>query len=692
MGSKICVLLVLCGILLGVVPSNSGKMSKQADEDLPTVYEYFRNSSSNVQGLIAEADGFKLNGKRIKIMSGAMHYFRIHPDLWRDRLKKLRAMGANTVETYVPWNLHEPKMGVFDFGNGTNDMSMFLNVRRYLEIAQEEDLLVLFRPGPYICTEWDFGGLPSWLQRDPEMKVRTNYQPYLDRVKIFFDELLKHVAGLQFTSGGPIIAIQIENEYGSFNAVSKEYLEFLMNIYETEGSNNETLFFTSDGVGNGDRGTLTGLLYTANFQGDVDGNFAKLKEIQPNAPVMAMEYWAGWFDHWFENHHVLQPGAFVDTLDGILGKWDGNVNLYMFHGGTNFGFMAGANTRNDEPFYDADVTSYDYDAPLSEAGDYTTKYLLGKTLFELYQEPRIRRTEMIPESVKRAYPTVTLQQYLTYDDIISQVPSASKISAQQPISMENLPINDGNGQSYGYIIYRTNAEFSNGTNFQAGPVRDFGMLLIDSQLQPTGFQDAKYWINTVQNFSLSVGGSGNHVLDLMIENTARINFGNDNHFLQEKGLVNGTYKLNGNDITDIEIIALEFKSAWVKSLTSWKSITNQTNLQAPVLLQTTFEIDDEPADTFLDMSAWHKGIVFINGFNIGRYFRVGPQQTLYIPAPLLNQGTNTVTVFEQFEPSNELVFKDEPNLGAVKKDTWKICKADKENEVDVEISNSTTTN
>ncbi|ODN01563.1 Beta-galactosidase-1-like protein 2 [Orchesella cincta] len=694
MGSKICVLLTICGILLGVAHLNSGKMDKQADEDLPMVYEYFRNSSSNVVGLVAEADGFKLNGKKLKIMSGAMHYFRIHPDLWRDRLKKLRAMGANTVETYVPWNLHEPKMGEFDFGNGTNDMSMFLDVRRYLQIAQEEDLLVLFRPGPYICTEWDFGGLPSWLQRDPEMKVRTNYQPYLDRVKIFFDKLLPHVADLQFTRNGPIIAIQIENEYGSFNAVSKEYLEFLLKLYVDHGFTNETLFFTSDGVGNGDRGTLPGLLYTANFQGDVDGQFGKLKELQPDKPVMAMEYWAGWFDHWFENHHVLRPGAFVDTLDGILGKWDGSVNLYMFHGGTNFGFMAGANTRGDAPFYDADVTSYDYDAPLSEAGDYTTKYSLGKSLFELYQEPRLKPTEMIPESVKRAYPSVNLQEYLTYDDIISQVPTTAKFTAQRPISMENLPMNDDSGQSYGYIIYRSNAEFSNGTNFEAGPVRDFGMLLIDSQLQPTGFQDDKYWINAIQNFSLSVGSAGNHVLDLLIENTARVNFGNDNHFLQEKGLVNGTYKLNGNDISDIEIIALEFKSAWVKGLSDWKPITNQTTLQAPVLLQTTFEITEEPADTFLDMSAWHKGIVFINGFNIGRYFRAGPQQTLYIPAPLLKQGTNTVTIFEQFEPSNQLIFKDVPNLGPLKKDTWKICKADEEikgNEL-IESSNATSTN
>ncbi|ODN03705.1 Beta-galactosidase-1-like protein 3 [Orchesella cincta] len=425
MGSKICIFLTLCGIILSVVHSNTGKLIK-ADEDLPTVYEYFRNASSNV-ALVAEADGFKLNGKKIKIISGAIHYFRVHPDLWRDRLKKLRAMGANTVETYVSWNLHEPKMGEFDFGNGTGDYSMFTDIRRYIQIAQEEDLLVLFRPGPYICTEFEFGGFPSWLQRDPDMKVRTNYQPYLDRVKIFFDALMAQVDDLLWTRGGPIIAIQIENEYGFFNNKSQEYLQFILDFFLNLGYANETLFFTSDGVGSG-QWNLTWTFKTANFGGDVDHNFGTLREQQPDKPLMAMEYYPGWFDHWFEKHQVRAPGAFVDTLDGILGKYDGNVNLYMFHGGTNFGFLAGANAWHEVKHYDPDVTSYDYDATLSEAGDYTTKYYLGKALFELYQEPQIKRTELIPES--------------------------------------------------------------------AGPVKDFGTILIDSELQPTGFQEDNYWINS----------------------------------------------------------------------------------------------------------------------------------------------------------------------------------------------------
>ncbi len=183
------------------------------NDDLPTVYEYFTNSSAsseNLTGLSAHSDGFYLNGKRLKIISGAMHYFRIHPDQWRDRIKKLRAIGANTLETYVPWNLHEPQMDQFDFGNKSNDMSIFIDFRKYLHIAQEEDLLVLFRPGPFICGEWDFGGLPSWLLRDPDMKIRTNYKSYLDRVKIYFDQLLPLVVDLQFTRGGPIIGIQVD--------------------------------------------------------------------------------------------------------------------------------------------------------------------------------------------------------------------------------------------------------------------------------------------------------------------------------------------------------------------------------------------------------------------------------------------------------------------------------------------------
>lgn len=303
-------------------------VASATSQELPSVYEYFANTTS-LTGLVAGNQRFTLNGKEIRIISGAIHYFRVHPALWRDRLKKLRALGANAVETYVAWNLHEPRKDEYDFGDGQNDFSEFLDLRRFLQIAQEEDLLVLLRPGPYICTEWDFGGLPSWLQREPDMKVRENNKPYLDRVKLYLDQLLPRMTDLQFTVGGPIIAVQIENEYGSFSPRSKEYLQFVKDLFDTHGLH-ESLYFTSDNGfgGSGMEGSLPGVLQTANFQNGPENLFSRLREVQPDMPVMAMEFWAGWFNHWGDaSQGGTTPENFGGVLESILGTWSGSVNF-----------------------------------------------------------------------------------------------------------------------------------------------------------------------------------------------------------------------------------------------------------------------------------------------------------------------------------------------------------------------------
>lgn len=253
----------------------------------------------------------------------------MHPALWRDRLRKLRALGANTVETYVAWNLHEPRKGQFDFGTGNYDLSEFTDLPQFLKIAQEEDLLVLLRPGPYICTEWDLGGLPSWLQRDPEMKVRENNAPYLDRVKVYLDNLLPRLVNFQFTRGGPIIALQIENEYGSFSPRSKEYLQLVKDLFNAHGFD-ESLHFTSDNGfgGSGLEGSLPGVLQTANFMGNPSNLFNRLKEVQPGMPYMAMEFWSGWFNHWHDDKQAgSKPTDFANTLREIFENWNGSVNF-----------------------------------------------------------------------------------------------------------------------------------------------------------------------------------------------------------------------------------------------------------------------------------------------------------------------------------------------------------------------------
>ncbi|XP_021953754.1 beta-galactosidase-1-like protein 2 [Folsomia candida] len=634
----------------------------------PTVYEYFANTA-NLTGLVAENREFTLNGRQIRIISGAIHYFRIHPALWRDRLRKLRAIGANCVETYVPWNLHEPRRGEFDFGNGTNDFSEFLNVRRYIEMAKEEDLLVLFRPGPYICSEWDYGGLPSWLQTDPNMRVRENYEPYLDRVKIFLDALLPQVADLEFTRGGAIIGVQIENEYNSFNPKSKEYLEFIRQSFLENGL--ESLFFTSDNSfgGDGMGGTLDGILQTANFQSNPDSILSRLLEVQPDKPLMAMEFWSGWFNHWFDDSKAgSDPQQFQGVLETMFRTYNSSVNFYMFHGGTNFGFMAGANNIGEPPYILSDITSYDYDALISEAGDYTTKYEFAAVLINQYESPKLGRPQRPLESQKTAYPTLGLQRYLTYTDIIDRVPASHMVTMDKPVSMELLPINDGNGQSYGYIVYRKNSTINAGDRYKASWPRDFAILLTDGDLIDTGFTNdqPEYWLNSIKEFSLNVTNNGEHIVDLMVENIARTNFGGRGDFVQQKGIAEihqSKIEINDQEIQGVEMIALEFKNDWVKGLQNWRNSSEGPGMRAPCLIQSTLTITGEPADTFLDMTNWHKGIVFVNGFNIGRYFKVGPQQTLYIPSPLLNTGDNAITIFEQLELASEIRFTNVPNLG-----------------------------
>ncbi len=328
--------------------------------------------------LTTSTNQFLLNGEPFRILSGAMHYFRVVPEYWRDRLEKLRAFGLNTVETYVAWNLHEPRPGEFHYEGR-------LDLVKFIETAAEVGLKVIVRPGPYICSEWDFGGLPSWLLKDPHMQVRCAYPPYLAAVDRFFESVLPRLAPLQSNRGGAIIAFQVENEYGSYGN-DKVYLRRLVDGLRAHGI--DSFLFTSDGPRDGSLqgGGLAELFKTVNFAFDAPAAFAKLREYQPEGPLMAMEFWSGWFDHWGEQHHLSEDGSesiqrSVDTLDEILAA-GASVNFYMFHGGTNFGFMNGANQELSG--YRADVTSYDYACPLDECGDPSPRFSAYRSVLEKY--------------------------------------------------------------------------------------------------------------------------------------------------------------------------------------------------------------------------------------------------------------------------------------------------------------------
>ncbi|XP_063222704.1 beta-galactosidase-1-like protein 3 isoform X2 [Bacillus rossius redtenbacheri] len=390
---------------------------------LPTLYEHYTQGGIS-SGLTTYPEGFLLNGKNITIVSGAIHYFRVHPEYWRARLRQLRAAGFVAVETYIPWNLHEPRSGEYDFGEGDNDFSLFLDFVKYLKVAQEEDLLAIVRPGPWIAAEWENGGLPSWLLRDPNLRPRHSNRPFIYYMNRFYDKVFPILRRLQFTEGGPIIAFQIENEYGLVGkGGSHPDTAYLQEIYQEMVKHNLTaLKFTMDAPFNSYKnGSLPGVLMTANFQTDPVGQLKELKKLQPDQPLWVIESYPGWFDSWFDSqHYTMSTQASIDMTRAIL-EMSSSINLYMFHGGTTFGFMNGAIPNAHTPTIKFHVNSYDYDAPVTEAGDYTQKYNATAELVKQFLAVDTKLPQRPPESVKQAYGTVSYTGQLTVSQLIDQV-------------------------------------------------------------------------------------------------------------------------------------------------------------------------------------------------------------------------------------------------------------------------------
>ncbi|XP_967722.2 beta-galactosidase-1-like protein 2 [Tribolium castaneum] len=618
-----------------------------------SLYEHY-TSGGVTSGLSTNQSYFTLNSKNITLYSGALHYFRVPQQYWRDRLRKLRAAGLNTVETYVPWNLHEPQIGNYDFGDGGSDFSNFLHLEKFLKLTQEEDLLAIVRPGPYICAEWDFGGLPSWLLRE-NVKVRTSEPKFMSHVTRFFTRLLPILAALQFTKGGPIVAFQVENEYGSTEelgkfAPDKLYIKQLSDLMRKFGL--VELLFTSDSPSqHGDRGTLPELFQTANFARDPGKEFQALGEYQKSRPTMAMEFWTGWFDHWGEGHNRRNNTEFSLVLNEIL-KYPASVNMYMFHGGTSFGFLNGANVP-----YQPDTTSYDYDAPLTENGNYTEKYHIVKNLITR-QDGIKTKVPPLPDVIPTHwYPKLRIGQQLKYHDIIKQLEIA--IVSEKVVPMELLPINNNSGQSYGYTIYRTTSDIPpNSTLKIEGYIHDSCLILVDDELISPQLNNSSdldkfgYW--RLKDGTIQLPQKPNATIDIIVENWGRINYGKLHQFKQFKGL-NQNIFLNDQELKNWTIIPLEFKSNWINSLTGWGQHT-RVNL---TLNKAIFPVSD-PEDTYLDMSDWNTGIVIVNGFVLGRFMHLGPQKTLYLPAPLLRKGNNEIVIFEHFIANTFVTFAKDP--------------------------------
>lgn len=555
---------------------------------------------------------FVHDGEPVRILSGALHYFRVVPEYWQDRLLKLKACGFNTVETYIPWNFHEPKPGLFRF-DGMAD------VVRFIEIAGELGLLVIVRPSPYICAEWDFGGLPAWLLADSDMQLRCSHPTFLQKVDDYYDELIPRLKPLLCTNGGPIIAVQIENEYGSYGNDAK-YLEHLKQGLISRGI--DVLLFTSDGPTDSllQGGSVPGALATVNFGSQPGTSFAKLKEYQPDAPLMCMEYWNGWFDHWGKPHHTRDAGDVAAVLDEMLAA-DVSVNFYMFHGGTNFGFYNGANCQQPD-LYEPTVTSYDYDALLDEAGEPTDKYyavreVIAKheTLSELNLPPRINC---------RSYGRINLTEHAGLFDHLDHL--SVPFSSVTPIPMEKA------GQSYGFILYTTRISGPRQMEeLHLQDVRDRALVFLDGEFKAVIERSPD---GQAVSFEVPAGGSR---LDILVENMGRINYG---PFLKDrKGITEGV-RFGFQFLFDWTIRPLPLEDLSKLSYGRAMDALSQPQFYRGTLHADTCE------DTFLNMDGWTKGIVFLNGFNLGRYWNKGPQRTLYVPAPLLRSGENEIVIFE----------------------------------------------
>ncbi len=584
--------------------------------------------------LTISGDQFFLNEKPFRILSGAIHYFRVVPQYWRDRLEKARAFGLNTVETYVAWNLHEPRPGEFHFEGG-------LDLARFIQTAGEVGLNVIVRPGPYICSEWEFGGFPAWLLKDPHMQVRCTYPPYLEAVGRYLEALLPRLTLLQATRGGPIIAMQVENEYGSYGN-DHQYLQLLANGMRSRGV--DVLLFTSDPSSGTSlqEGGLPDLLRTVNFAYQARAGLRKLRQHQPEGPQMVTEFWSGWFDHWGERHHVAAGGIPTDrltrrTFKEILAS-GASFNFYMFHGGTNFGFMAGAGLEKGR--HKPSVTSYDYDAPLSESGDLTPKFhaLRAELREHLPDLPQL----IFPKPLeKRDYGMVTLEESAPLFANLDHLSQGCLRPTPEP--MENFD------QNYGFILYRTRVEGPRPpARLELHENHDRAQVFLDGK--PAGILEREF---PEKNLSIKIPAAGAQ-LDILVENMGRINFGPG--LLDRKGITENV-TLGGQILFGWEIFPLP--------LDDLLGLVFSPNRPAvfPAFLRGTLEVD-HPADTFLDLSGFSKGVAWLNGFNLGRYWKRGPQRRLYIPGPLLRQGRNEIIVLELHHFARPVVqFSSQPKLG-----------------------------
>ncbi|MFJ4207041.1 beta-galactosidase family protein [Paenarthrobacter sp. NPDC089675] len=570
------------------------------------------------------------SGEPYRILAGAIHYFRVHPDLWQDRLRRLKAMGANTVDTYVAWNFHQPKRQEAPDFTGWRDLG------RFIDLAAEEGLEVIVRPGPYICAEWDNGGFPAWLTGIPGIGLRCMDEVFTSAVEEWFHHLLPIIASRQASKGGPVVAVQIENEYGSYGD-DHDYIRWNRRVLEEQGITE--LLFTADGGTDYflDGGSVEGTWATATLGSRGDEAIETWKRRRPDEPFFNVEFWGGWFDHWGEHHHRRDAADAAAEARKML-DLGGSVCVYMAHGGTNFGLGSGSN--HDGSKLQPTVTSYDSDAPIAENGALTPKFHAFRT--EFFRAQGIVDLPEIPIELLNDAPVLPAQSLPLSPGrgLLELVRDAGKpVTSVKPLTFEQLGL-DG-----GMVLYSARAVL---------PGRPGAPT--ESRIRITGLNDRAYlWVDgeyagvlddQTGEEGLPVQGTGVAAnLEILVENLGRINY--------------GPLTGHGKGILCGVLINQRYTFHWTQTPVALGEWTEEDLRE---LSGASFEAT-QPADTYIALPGSTKGFVWLNGFLLGRYWNKGPQATLYVPAPLVQAGTNSIKVLELGEPGTVVELRDSPDLG-----------------------------
>jgi beta-galactosidase len=551
---------------------------------------------------------FLLDGRRLQIRCGEIHAARVPKEYWHQRLRMAKAMGLNTVCAYLFWNLHEPEPGKFVWSGQADDAE-------FCRVAQEEGLWVILRPGPYSCAEWEMGGSPWWLLNNDDIKLRTRDPRYLDAVKSYLHEVGRVLGPLQITHGGPIIMAQVENEYGSFGHDAAYMDEIRKSL---QGAGFDVPLFACNPPADMKNGLLTNLFQAANFGGEPEKNFQALRQLQPAGPLFCSEFYPGWFDTWGQPHHFGKMDSYLGDLEYMLSH-DASFSIYMAHGGTTFGLWSGC----DQPFK-PDTSTYDYDAPISEAGWATPKFFRTRELFAKYLLPGETLPEPPAPNPVVSFPPVVLTDTAPLFD---NLPPATQVTRPRPM--------EAYGQGYGCILYRTTLPAGGALPLRAAGVHDFGFVFLDGQ--SIGVLDRR-----ATNATLLLPPRRHKArLDILVEPMGRINFGPK--MADHKGII-APVTLGKHVLENWQVFNLPLNDAMLAGLKFQPGLAT-----GPAFWRGGFTLE-KPGDTFLDLRGWGKGALWVNGHCLGRYWNIGPSQTAYAPGCWLRAGKNEIVILDILGP------------------------------------------